>query len=88
MTTEAEKVTIYVTKYSATDGKILRFEGADIRASGLAIVRGVMFHPGEWFTDEALAFADARARKTRKIASLKKSLAKVEASEIKVCDAR
>ena len=76
-----EKVTMYVTKYALSAGKVQVMEG---KASD-----NELFYPdgrsynGFWvgrecFTDPSDAAKDAEKRKAKKIASIKRQLAKLE----------
>lgn len=81
-----ERVKVWITKYAMTSGV---FTAEAERAGNMGcIVRSVKrsrftgwFQGNDWHTDEAKAIERFNQMKQKKIASLKKQLAKVEALE-------
>lgn len=77
---------VWITKYAMTSG-VFTAEGESIGQAMCAVrPKGhkgftVYFHGNEWHTDEAKAIERFNQMKQKKIASLKKQLAKVEALE-------
>lgn len=87
-------VTAFVTKYALSDG-IIKVSGTvhnDVSSKMLSFTRGDDWyteyaHGNDWWLTEADALADAESRRTKKIASHKKSIAKLEKLEFKITDA-
>jgi len=77
-----EGVTIYVTKYALTQG-VLRFDDAEV-INDVAVIRqtgcyDTYFHKNQWHRTFEEAKAQAEDMRRRKMASVKKQLAKLEA---------
>ena len=77
---------VWITKYAMTSG-VFTVEGASVGQAMCAVRtkgRGpfpVYYHGNDWHTDEAKAIERFNQMKQKKITSLKKQLAKVEALE-------
>jgi hypothetical protein len=79
-------MTYYITKYAATDGEIVAVsgDGVEVDASGKYIRRVsgfdsfISFSAKEWSTDEAEARKQVADNAKKKIASLKKQMAKLQ----------
>ncbi|OCJ30599.1 hypothetical protein [Serratia sp. 14-2641] len=78
---DKQLTTVYITKYALSTGVIKR-EG-EIMESGSFIWREKGFHNSVWHTDYRLAETEALEKaddmRKKKIASLKKQIAKLEA---------
>lgn len=78
---------VWITKYALTEGIMVAEAASPSKEMPylIAVKRyGCMeqyFHKGEWFTDEVSAVLDARSRRAKRIASLRKSIAKLEKLE-------
>lgn len=81
-------MTYYITKYALSQGirkidsDIARVEISSLSPDLLVVysdkTRAEFFHKGEWFADKEQALQDAESRRQKKIASLKKQIAKLE----------
>lgn len=83
---ENEKIKAWVTKYLFSEG-ILEVEGVvvhKIDSKMLSYGRYTSAHGKDWHRTPEAAIARAEEMRKAKIASLKKSIAKIEAMEFKV----
>ena len=79
---------VWITKYAMSSRGVYTIDAA-ITGDGTCVVRTVIrrnrfnhyFEEGDWHTDEAKAIERFNQMKQKRIASLKKQLAKVEALE-------
>ena len=78
---------VWITKYAMTSG-VFTAEAEKTRIEGMCVVRSKkpsgfdqLFRGNDWHTDEAEAIERFNQMKQKKIASLQKQLAKVEALE-------
>ena len=87
MSNEDQKITAYITKYALSNGKILKIEArpcGDVSNTMIAYrTEGSMFdqyaHNTDWHRTLPDAIAKANEMRAKKIASLKKQIAKLEA---------
>lgn len=81
------KIKAYVVKYALTKGiEIVEGERCYGDADVLKVPYGFYYHRGEWTTDKNEAILWAKERVKKKIASLKRQIAKLEAMEFQVED--
>lgn len=85
MSNEDQKITAYITKYALSSGKILKID-ARLFCNGSSIAYrtdGSMYdqyaHGSDWHHTLPGAIAKANEMRIKKIASLKKQIAKLEA---------
>ena len=70
---------VYVTKYALSTGiEEVHAEVSENYPTLLHLSSFHYAHAGEWFTSRDEAIADAESRRVRKIASLKRQIAKLE----------
>ena len=83
----SDEITAYVTKYALTRGIATtlvtrnNFWGARLKSSGWRLKEDV-----DWFRDPAAAARRANELRTKKIANLKKQIAKLEAMTFTIKD--
>ena len=71
---------IWVTKYAMSGKGVIPCEDASSSHVDTMVVVGSLFlHRGDWHTTPEAAIARAEEMRTKKIASLKKQIAKLEA---------
>jgi hypothetical protein len=86
MSNEDQKITAYITKYALSNGKILKIDArlcGDVSNTMIAYrTEGSMFdqyaHGSDWHHALPEAIAKADEMRVKKIASLKKNIAKLE----------
>lgn len=74
---------VWITKYALTRG-ILEREGTQVQPGMISVKeqgRATYFHGNDWQLTQADAVEDARTRRARKIAALKKQITKLEKME-------
>ena len=89
MSNEDQKITAYITKYALSNGKILKIEArlcSDVSNTMIAYrAEGSRFdqyaHNTDWHRTLHDAIAKANEMRVKKIASLKKQIAKLEKME-------
>jgi hypothetical protein len=70
---------VFITKYALSQGIIESEARLTSIANMIDAGKRGYFHKGEWFTTREEAEANAEHRRAKKIASLKKQIAKLEA---------
>lgn len=74
-----EKITAWITKYALTTGVYsMEVQTYEDNPNMVRAANGAFFHGDDWHRDKASAIAKAESMRVKKIAALKKQIARLE----------